>query len=151
MGFWYAVHFAWLIEATARGDFGAVAGRFVHIVDLGQSRIMRIQTREELSSFERQYATVQRKTEIFRTRLEWRLRRGAVVLGRHVDWRAVAADWDGIEISPWRYDDIARTAAHAWLGNWDIDSGCVWRPRGVRVTVLGRVPGEVTPWAAPNP
>ena len=54
--------------------------------------------------------------------------------GRHVDWRAVARDYDGIEISPYRSDRPAMTGRHACFANWDIASGGVWRPRGVRLT-----------------
>jgi hypothetical protein len=148
MGLWYDLHCAWIRAAIAFRQDEVFSGRYLYRVELGESRILRIATAADFDAFEQEYATRTASTVLWPTSLFAAPR---TVQGRHVDWRAVAHDHDGIEIAPHRVDRPAQTAEHAWYGNWDIAAGCVWRPRGVRMSFVGRVPGWVTAWRAPNP
>lgn len=149
MGLWFDLHCGWMIEAVRRGQDEIFAGRYLYRVELGESRILQVATASAFDDFEETYATLRAATVLWTPSALSIIPK--VVQGRHIDWRAVSADYDGIEIAPYRQDRAAWTDERAWYMNWDIASGCVWRPRGVRLTFLGRIPGYVTPWAAPNP
>jgi hypothetical protein len=148
MGLWFDLHCEWIRAALTVGQDEIIKGRYLYQVDLGESRILRIATAADFDAFEEEYATLTAATVLWPRSL---FAAPKIVQGRHIEWRAVARDHDGIEIAPYRVDRPARTAEHAWYGNWDIASGCVWRPRGVRLSFVGRVPGWVTAWRAPNP
>jgi hypothetical protein len=51
-------------------------------------------------------------------------------MSRHewIDWPTVAADYDGLIISPYIHE---RRMSLLWYYGWDAASGCIWRPKRV--------------------
>ncbi len=48
-----------------------------------------------------------------------------------IDWAAVAAEYDGIEVPRYTMSDASRPLVD-WLDiDWDVASGCIWRTTGV--------------------
>ncbi len=53
------------------------------------------------------------------------------IMSFNIDWRAVAEQYDGIEIAPYQWGLRLDERCH-WYYTWDVASGCVWRRRSVR-------------------
>lgn len=57
---------------------------------------------------------------------------------RYVDWGRVAAEWDGVLISPYQRDCRSDNDM-SWYYSWDVSSACVWDWRAIerveRITV----------------
>lgn len=124
-GNWQA--FCWEDDA---GKPEWVRGRFLYEVDVeAVPRLLRLATMKECVAFSRQYPM-----PLFPGQSEWL---------QGVDWQAVANEYDGIEILTREYHLFARDPF--WLSGWNIRSGCVWRPAGVRLTLLGPVPEPQPP------
>ena len=45
---------------------------------------------------------------------------------RYVDWREVAARWDGISITPYQWSCRHELDRAMWYNGWDCASACVW-------------------------
>lgn len=52
-----------------------------------------------------------------------------------IDWKAVAKEYDGIEIDPYQYERRF-SEGFLWYYGWDCASGCVWRPRGLTFSLV---------------
>lgn len=52
-----------------------------------------------------------------------------------VDWAAVAADWQGVIISPYRWDK-RMDDQFFWYYGWDCASGCIWNPEAIAEVTL---------------
>lgn len=50
-----------------------------------------------------------------------------------IDWKRVAQDWAGIEITPWQGRLYMDSAKLSWYGGWDIASGCVWETSAIKL------------------
>lgn len=46
---------------------------------------------------------------------------------RWIDWQAVAGRWDGIIITPYRWD-LRMAHDYLWYYGWDCASGSIWNP-----------------------
>jgi hypothetical protein len=46
-----------------------------------------------------------------------------------IDWQAVASEYSGIEICPYLW---SMRQEYDWYYGWDVASGCIWRPDGVK-------------------
>lgn len=111
-GFWYEVDGDWRRWCEAE-EFGC--GRYLFSVDLGESRVLKIDTLLGLDAFHRQFYTGNYRDPI--------------------NWKSIAEKWDGLEIAPYRHE---RRMEHdfMWYYGWDVASGVVWKPRGAKVTFL---------------
>lgn len=59
---------------------------------------------------------------------EWAGDRYAI---KYIDWRLVAATFDGIVIAPYCWERRLDGDAHSWYYSWDCASGCIWSPFAV--------------------
>ncbi len=113
IGIWYSVDHGW--EKWCEVEKARIEGGLRHIVELGKENIVFIRNATQLSAFDSRYNVAPD---------HWR---------NNIDWRLVSREYDGIEIAPylweWRLDIPA-----GWYQGWDCASGCIWRPKGVRVT-----------------
>lgn len=84
---------------------------YAHQVNLGpDANILHIASAEMLDSFTDDYGTEPE-------------RRSRVLDVRNIDWRKVAADYDGIIIAPYQW---SRRLGLDWYYGWDVASGCIW-------------------------
>lgn len=119
-GFWYEVDGDWRRWMTDDGLVDWFEGAPILTVTLGQERMLNIRTAAELDAFAEQYGELDR----------W-------YAERHLDhymnvrWAEVAASYDGIEIAPYLWE--RRLSRQHWYYGWDCASGCIWRPRGVKI------------------
>ncbi len=61
---------------------------------------------------------------------------------RYIDWDEVAAQYDGILISPYQWS--RRNERHTfWYYGWDVASGCIWNPGVVALGEAVEVSHEV--------
>lgn len=72
------------------------------------------------------------------TRINMRYGRTLVAGGsvRNVAWDDVARDYDGIEVYPYLWDYEARFGPWLWYYGLDCASGCLWRPRDTRLSLI---------------
>jgi hypothetical protein len=117
-GFWYSVDEDW--ERWCRSEQPDwLEGHHTHYVFLGKERLVYIKDVLELDAFHKRY-----KANPF------------IHIGlstEYIDWRLVAAEYDGIEIAPYLWERRLMGPPHSWYYSWDCASGCVWRPRGIQV------------------
>ena len=114
LGLWYSVDGSWE-EWCADNMPKWIAGKIVYDVELGDERILALRTIDEILAFDAEYARA-----VF----------GCDFL-TFPEWQRVAEDYDGIEIAPYCWE--LRLDLH-WYYSWDCASGCIWTPRGVRLT-----------------
>lgn len=60
----------------------------------------------------------------------------------YIDWPKVCEKYDGIEIAPYQWARRLEGDAHRWYYGWDCASGCIWRPKGCTVKLVGKVTVE---------
>lgn len=115
-GFWYSVDRGW--EEWCQGDMpGWLENKYEHRVELGEEKMIYIRSLADIDAFHEKY---KREGEIFNSEF--------------IDWTKVAADYDGIEISPYLWK---RRHSMLWYYGWDCSSGCIWNPKGVKVVLVG--------------
>lgn len=109
-GFWWSVGTAWM--EWCEGAEWNIGGR-VFSLDVVEDKLLNISTYAEFDAFKKKFEGALYGDE-----------------PRYIDWAAVAAQWDGIEIAPylWRrrlsFDSI-------WYYGWDCACGVTWRPSKV--------------------
>ena len=119
IGLWYSVDGDWErwceVEKT---DW--LEGQNVHEVMLGREKMLYVRTVEEIDAFHARY----------------KAKKACYYL---IDWSPVALEYDGIEIAPYQWER-RHDKKRLWYYTWDCASGCIWRPRGVTVKLIGKVP-----------
>lgn len=123
VGLWYEVNADWRRWCESeQPDW--IAGRYLHRLVLDGERLLSIGTVTDLDVFHERYAR-----PIYPGSLGSR--------HRYPDWNLVAAAYDGIEIAPYLWTRRLGGTASGWYYGWDCASGCIWRPRGMRVEMIG--------------
>lgn len=117
VGLWYACGVEWIefLESEMPSWFEEV--RYVYEVLPAMDRIIHLRTVEQVRKFDREFGT-NRYPGIASDRTE------------EVLWKEVARHADGIEICP--YQRSLRMSSVGWYYAWDVASGCIWRPEGLR-------------------
>ena len=115
VGLWYSVDRGWE-EWCESQSYGT--GKYSFAVELGDENILFIQGATELDSFNSRYATSRYVDLPDRY--------------NYIDWPVIAQEYDGIEIAPYIWERRLDGPA-GWYYSWDCASGCIWRPKGVRV------------------
>jgi len=115
-GLWYSVGFGWLDFTTSdfTGFYDKNKNVSVFEFDVSDVNILHIKTYDEIVAFDEEYCA---ETSRY----------------RNPDWVRLSEKYDGIEISPYIYK-----ARHDlfWYYGWDVASGCIWNPNGLKVKKL---------------
>jgi hypothetical protein len=53
-----------------------------------------------------------------------------------IDWKRVASRYAGIEICPYQ-NSLRMKAITGWYYPWDVASGCIWSPAGMKLSYVG--------------
>lgn len=123
-GFWYSVDRDW--ERWCSSDMPDwLDGTFVHDVTLGAENMLFIRTLEELDAFHMKYRAPRPNSTFWGEPFYY------------IDWPAVTALYDGIEIAPYQWERRLMGPVSEWYYPWDCASGVVWRPKGIAVTLVG--------------
>lgn len=126
-GFWYEVNADW--RRWCRSEMPHwIDGRYLHRVTLGNERMLVITSAMEMDDFNDAYLS-------WGWRTGYSERYGPMDMG--IRWAEVAAEYDGIEISPYIWD--RRLNGPTWYYGWDCASGVVWSPRGILVEKMRRL------------
>ena len=121
IGFWYSVNGDW--ERWCRSDEPGWLKGYEHAVTLGDEKLLVIRTQKKLDQFHDEYcASLPGLNKKF-----------------YIDWSRVAQAYDGIEI-PKYFWDRRHDVNMLWYYTWDCASGCIWRPKGVRVEFAKKLP-----------
>lgn len=118
-GFWYSVDGDW--ERWCKEDSGWTFP-YTHEVTLGDEQLLRIENVTEMDLFHEAYKGKVSAAEWYRE--------------NYIDWVAVARAFDGIEITPYLWERRLEGKAHKWYYGWDCASGCIWRPKGIKVKLV---------------
>jgi hypothetical protein len=122
-GLWYEVDGDWECWCTSE-EFRIDEFKFVHRVDLGVAKILRLTTPEMIDEF----------TFEFGIHPDWS---GDARFFYEIDWPNVAEDFDGIEIAPYQWERRLELST-SWYYGWDCASGCIWSPApDTSVTLIG--------------
>lgn len=118
-GLWYELGGDWRRWcASDQPDW--IDGKFLHGVVLDGERMLVLRGVGDIDAFHARYA----------------LPAAYPMDGRYVDWTAVATGYDGIEIAPYCWERRLEGSASRWYYGWDCASGCIWRPRAMRVELV---------------
>lgn len=116
-----------------REDFRLDTLRFAHTVTLSSGAyILRLHTPQNLHYLHDTYATPS----------EFDVQHGYGRRHWGIDWRQVAARYDGIIITPYQWtcrSDYA-SGKTSWYYSWDCASGCIWNPDAIQSVDLHHFP-----------
>jgi hypothetical protein len=112
-GLWYGIGTEWI--DWVRGEMPEWESEHVFIIKVNEPRIKIIRTLDEIDAFTKEYGSNEGSSRYRMT--------GGSYKDYSIDWRRVAADYDGIEIAPYNYR--ARNE-YIWYYGWDVASGCIW-------------------------
>ena len=117
-GFWYEVDGDWLRWCEAE-NFDDLTKKLCYRLELDGERILNIRGLADFDAFHREYVRVE------------------AYPGAHTkapDWRAIADQYDGIEIAPYLWERRLGMET-MWYYGWDCASGVLWNPRGTRLVL----------------
>lgn len=115
-GLWYSVNGDW--ELWCSSEMPNWLDRvYVHQVNLGDEKLIRIKSHEDLDAFCARYSAK------------------IVNYISCIDWKMVAEEYDGIEIAPYLHERRLDMNL-CWYYAWDCASGCIWRPKGIQLIPL---------------
>lgn len=114
-GLWYSVDEDWEQWCSSEMRRWLVGQRYS--VDVGDSNILRLTDALAVQAFDERYGRRDR----------------SFIDCRRIDWAAVGAAYDGIEIAPYQW---SLRMGIDWYYGWDCASGCIWRPRGVKLSPI---------------
>lgn len=60
-------------------------------------------------------------------------------MNHNIDWRGIAARWQGIIIAPYQWS-CRLTDKSAWYYGWDCSSGCIWDAKAIGNIPCGESP-----------
>ncbi len=123
-GFWYEVDGSWQ-DWCASNQADWLEGRWLHKVTLGNERILMITNLADFDAFSQKCGSNEGLPGSFLWPKDY-----------YIDWQQVAEEYDGIEIAPYFWE---RRMTCSWYYTWDVASGCIWRPQGVAVSLIGEV------------
>jgi hypothetical protein len=132
MGIWYACGSEWLdwleseMPQWLTGGRGTGPVRYIYRLTLG-TKILKLDTEDKVKAFSQKY-----------------LDRGpAAYRDYSIDWPRIAQKYHGVEAAPYFW---SLRHALSWYGGWDVASGCVWNPKGIRkLTLVASEEQEWTP------
>ncbi len=130
-GLWYSVDNGWEEWCSAEmPDW--IAGTHAYDVELGEENILMLDSHDKVLEFAIDYPNHDNPAMFPGVGSYW------------IDWQRVAEVYDGIEVNPY-FDGLKYRQNLLWYYAWDCTSGCIWRPRGVKLTL--KTPVVDTPQA----
>jgi hypothetical protein len=118
-GLWYACGDSWIEWTKSEQPDWLEKSKYLYEISTTPS-ILVIDTPEKFKAFEEEYVDNGPNADKFSN---W------------IDWVRVAKDYDGIEICPYRGDFREESD---WYYTWDVASGCIWSPSGIKdVKLIG--------------
>ena len=118
-GLWYSCGDAWKLWIENEMPQWRLDYSHLYSLELNLDKILRIQTLEAFTEFEKAFCVAESQLPDFSRR--WG--DPDVV----IDWRLVAKFYAGIEIAPYQWTHRRRS----WYNGWDCASGCVWGEEGI--------------------
>ena len=116
VGLWYACGPEWIDWLESEMPNWLEGVRFVYEVIPNFQRIIELGTPEHVREFDARFGEVDRYAGGHHT--------------ESVRWREVGRLADGIEICPYQFS--LRNSEVGWYYTWDVASGCIWRPGGLK-------------------
>ena len=114
-GLWYEVDGDWRRWCRDDGQTSWINGHYLYALALDPAvRLLRVCTGKALDDLTTRYA-----------KDRW-----------VIDWPAIAAEYDGIEIAPYQWSRRLSPGT-SWYYGWDCASGCVWTPRDSSLSLVG--------------
>ena len=107
-GIWYSCGLDWI--DWVRVEMPDWLSPHVYKLDIDKRTMLLVQTERDLLNFDRRYGFSPP---------------GGGRFSQMIDWEAVADEYDGIEICPYRHESHLSLS---WYYTWDVASGCVWNP-----------------------
>lgn len=110
-GLWYGIGTAWI--DWVRTEMPDWESDNVFLIDIDTTKIKVLSTLDEIIAFNKEYGVVDANSSFKNTFFS----------NRDIDWRKVASEYSGFEISPyiWKARNL-----FMWYSTFDIASGCIW-------------------------
>ena len=102
-------------------NFGNPLSSEFYIVKIDESKILHISTLKQLNEFTKYY--------LYKHQNRFRSRNYTP----YIQWDKVAENYDGIDISPYRFNALRSDANYdkMWYRGWDVSSQCIWNSRAI--------------------
>lgn len=130
-GMWYSLGKSWLEWCNAE-DFGDKP-KYIDLLELDESRVLKITNAKELKSFEKRYSIVSPHVVRYNEYIRARIAAGdkdvpelMSVTDKHswtIDFVKVKEEYGAIEIAPYQWEF---RLSRSWYYPWDCASGSVW-------------------------
>lgn len=121
VGLWYGVNNDWL--RWCRIEEPTWVGKYWYQLEIDQDKLLKISTKKQLEQFTDRYKYIAEVIEKLSTINDDFIQLSCI------DWAAVAKEYDGIEIAPYRWESRLK---FLWYYGWDCSSGCVWKARAIK-------------------
>lgn len=107
-GLWYAIGTEWI--DWVKSEMPDWEGQFIYKIVINKKKILHLKSEKDIINFNEEY-----KSEDILP---------LVGLLSLINWKKVARNYSGIEISPWKSD---HNFDFFWHCGWNVSSGCVWK------------------------
>jgi hypothetical protein len=119
-GLWYDCDKGWITWMEGEMPHWGKDINYIYLVKIPKSKIFKINSGDELQKFHEEFSVG--------TEAEgW-------MANEMVDWREVAKHANGIEICPYQG---GKRMSIDWYYGWDVASGCIWNPAGMKLSLVG--------------
>ena len=116
-GFWYGISDSW--RSWCKAERYDHYGKYLYIVDTGNTKILRLTSYEALRRF----------ADVYDAPIHPFLKDSH---SKIIRWDEIRNRYDGIEIAP--YHRRARMELPTlWYNTWDVASGCIWNMQDVSI------------------
>lgn len=134
-GIWYGFNMNWLRWMYSNMPEWVKKYDYFLEIDVSSANIIKIETKEQLADFDNKYQNTDRDS--YDRDLSYTYSRLSI------DWKKVAQDYDGIEMPNYKAL-VKRVGDYTgyWYDSWDIDSGCIWNTKAIKVVKAKPVEGR---------
>lgn len=112
-------------------SFGLESLTHKHEVTLDETNVLILRSASQLDKFSKQFSVAR----------PWSWQ-GRDYVERCIDWRVVAARYDGLIITPYQWTHRLHED-YGWYYGWDCASGCIWKPSTILDIRLIEIDEEV--------
>jgi hypothetical protein len=129
IGLWYGVDGGWQERCAA--DFPEHIHAFNYSVDASRANVLLLDSIPKMLEFERKFFN--NDSPLNKTFPATHDFHPLEIDCYAINWRAVAAEYDGIEIAPYHWP---MRMARMWYYSWDCASGCVWNTEKISIGLI---------------